>query len=73
MENMMNVLRSFALRITAVCLLAATLVAISGCERKEKVLDIETPGGEVEVDRDPETGDTDVEVNTDDDPNQINP
>lgn len=69
----MKVIRSFALRISAACLFAATMVAISGCERKEKVLDIETPGGEIEVERDPETGDTDVEVNTDDDPNQINP
>lgn len=69
----MSILRSLALKISAAFLFAATLFMFSGCERKEKVLDIETPGGEVEVERDPETGDTDVEVNTDDDPNQINP
>ncbi len=64
---------SLTMRLSTACLFAVALFAFSGCERKEKVLDVETPSGEVEVERDPETGNTDVEVNTDDDPNQINP
>ena len=45
-------------------------MAFSGCEQKEKVLDVETPSGEIEVERDPETGDTDVEVNGEARPNE---
>ncbi|UUO07316.1 hypothetical protein M4951_03165 [Blastopirellula sp. J2-11] len=45
-------------------LLGATALT-SGCDQKEKILDIEGPRGEVEVERDKETGDVDVEVNRD--------
>ena len=37
-------------------------LTLAGCERKEKVLDIETPSGEVEVERSLEDGDVDVTV-----------
>jgi hypothetical protein len=40
-----------------------TLALISGCERKERVIDIETPGADVEVDRDLDTGEVEVDVN----------
>lgn len=36
--------------------------ALTGCERKEKVIDIETPGTDVEVERNVDTGQVDVEV-----------
>ncbi len=36
--------------------------ALTGCERKEKVIDVETPGGDVEVERNIDTGAVDVEV-----------
>jgi hypothetical protein len=35
----------------------------SGCERKEKVVDIETPGADVEVNRNLDTGEVEVETN----------
>jgi hypothetical protein len=38
------------------------MCALTGCERKEKVLDVETPGGQVEVERNIDTGAVDVEV-----------
>ncbi len=43
----------------SVCLGAASFV---GCERKERVLDVETPEGSLEVDRNIDTGEVDVEV-----------
>lgn len=39
------------------------MCALTGCERKETVIDVETPGGEVEVERNVDTGAVDVEVN----------
>lgn len=36
--------------------------ALTGCERKEKVIDVETPGGDVEVNRNIDTGKVEVEV-----------
>jgi hypothetical protein len=39
------------------------LCAFTGCERKEKVIDVETPGADVEVERNIDTGQVDVEVN----------
>jgi hypothetical protein len=38
------------------------MCALTGCERKEKVIDIETPGADVEVERNVDTGQVDVEV-----------
>jgi hypothetical protein len=38
-----------------------------GCDNKETVLDVETPGGGVEVERDRDTGAVDVDVEDDDD------
>ena len=45
------------------CVVAAALALVPGCERKEKVLGIETPDGEIGVERDKSSGDGDVEVN----------
>jgi hypothetical protein len=42
-----------------------TLGLVAGCERKERVLDIQTPGADVEVDRNIDTGEVDVEVDKD--------
>lgn len=41
---------------------AALLLGTAGCERKEKVLDVDTPGGGIEVQRDKKTGDIDIKV-----------
>lgn len=48
--------------LVAGTVLAAAAIAVPGCDRKEEVLDIETPAGEVEVERNKDTGETDVEV-----------
>lgn len=58
----MQTLREILTALAASLVLAATVTAFSGCEQKEKVLDVETPGGELEVERNKETGETDVEV-----------
>jgi hypothetical protein len=47
--------------LVAVCIAIATL-PFAGCERKERVLDVETPGADVEVDRNVDTGEVDVSV-----------
>jgi hypothetical protein len=47
-------------------LVLAALVAL-GCENKEKVLDVETPGGQVEVERNRDTGAVDVDVSSKED------
>jgi hypothetical protein len=48
----------------ATFVLTACLGAFSllGCERKERVLDVKTPEGSLEVDRNIDTGEVDVEV-----------
>ncbi len=40
--------------------LAISLVCAAGCERQEKILDVDTPGGQVEITRDRDTGDVDL-------------
>jgi hypothetical protein len=57
----MKSLASAGLIALAACTITFTL---AGCERKERVLDIQTPGTDVEVDRNIDTGE--VEVNVDD-------
>lgn len=46
----------------ATVLFAAMIVLGSGCDNKETMLDVETPGGEMEVERDRDTGKVDVDV-----------
>jgi hypothetical protein len=36
--------------------------ALTGCERKERVLDVQTPGADVKVDRNLDTGEIEVDV-----------
>jgi len=48
-----------AILVLSVCLGAFSLV---GCERKERVLDVQTPEGSLEVDRNIDTGEVEVEV-----------
>lgn len=40
----------------------ACFAMAGGCENKEPIVDVETPAGEVEVERDRDTGAVDVEV-----------
>ena len=47
--------------------LGLAIACSAGCENKEKVLDIETPRGNVEVERDRDTGKVDVDVQRDED------
>lgn len=47
----------------AAFLITSAVVFFNGCERKEKVIDVETPAGDVEVERSPDTGEVDVDVN----------
>jgi hypothetical protein len=42
-----------------------SVVALSGCETKEKVIDIETPAGDIEVERSKGSGQIDVDVDVD--------
>lgn len=39
-----------------------SLAMTTGCDTKEEIVDIETPGGGVEVNEDTETGDLEVDV-----------
>ena len=38
---------------------------IAGCERKETIIDVQTPGADIEVDRDKRTGTVEVDVDRD--------
>lgn len=42
---------------------AACAFAAASCERKkEKVIDIQTPGGSIEVERDKKSGEVDIQI-----------
>jgi hypothetical protein len=45
-----------------VLVLSACTAAFTGCERKERVLDVQTPGGDVQVDRNLDTGEVEIDV-----------
>ncbi len=64
-DMMMQNVRSSVRQFAALTLLCGALCAVAGCERKEKVLDIETPNGQIEVERSKDTGAVDVEVDRD--------
>lgn len=50
------------LYLLASCFAGLGACALTGCERKEKVVDVETPGADLEVERSVDTGQVDVEV-----------
>lgn len=45
-----------------VALVLGSLVTSIGCERREKVIDVETPAGEIEVERSTDSGKVDVDI-----------
>jgi hypothetical protein len=48
-------------------LILGLAVAVTlGCDNKETLMDVDTPNGGVEVERDRDTGEVDVDVNRDD-------
>jgi len=52
-------------KFLAVALLCLPTVLLTGCGQKEKVVDIQTPAGDVEVNRDSGDGSVEVDVSTD--------
>jgi hypothetical protein len=54
-------MKTRSLAITAL-LLAAFAFAGTSCKRKEKVLDIKTPSGGIEVERDKKSGEIEMKV-----------
>lgn len=50
------------IRPITLLLAIASLCASVSCNRKEKVLDVKTPGGGIEVERDKKTGEVDIKV-----------
>jgi hypothetical protein len=51
----------FTKRLTALSMCVAAL-ALAGCERKERLIDVRTPGGDVKVDRNIDNGKVEVEA-----------
>ncbi len=43
----------------------AAVLAVSGCDRKETILEVDTPDRNVEVERDVDTGSVEVDVTRD--------
>jgi hypothetical protein len=46
-------------------LVLGSLITITGCEQKEKIIDIETPAGNIEVERSKGSGKVDLDINVD--------
>jgi hypothetical protein len=58
----MRSLRLLSITSLAPAALAIGLLGAAGCSNKEKVLDVETPRGQVEVTRDRDTGEVNVDA-----------
>jgi len=51
--------------LLSVALVLGSLITTTGCEQKEKILDIETPAGNIQVERSKGNGKVDVDVQVD--------
>ncbi len=49
----------------AIPLVIGSVITITGCEQKEKIIDIETPAGDIDVDRTKGSGKVDVDIKLD--------
>ena len=61
---MPSIRRSFPI-LLSVPLVLGSMITITGCEEKEKVIDIETPAGDIEVERSKGSGKVDVDIQVD--------
>ena len=61
---MLSIRRSFPI-LLSVPLVLGSMITITGCEEKEKVIDIETPAGDIEVERTKGSGKVDVDIQID--------
>lgn len=50
------------IHIFALMLLSISVCSLSGCEQKKKVLDVETPAGGLEIEKDKNSGSVGIEV-----------
>jgi hypothetical protein len=57
--------RNFYRSLMVLTMLCGSLSGFAGCNQKEKVIDIETPAGEIEVERTKDTGKIDINVDVD--------
>ena len=48
--------------LLSIPLVLGSMITITGCEQKEKVIDIETPAGNIEVERSKQNGKVDVDI-----------
>ena len=49
----------------AMTVLCLSIVGLIGCEQNEKVIDIETPAGDIQVERSKDSGKLDLDVDVD--------
>lgn len=61
----MSVSRNVFRSVMLFTILCGSLSGFAGCNRKEKVIDIETPAGDIEVERSKDTGKIDINVDVD--------
>ncbi|MEZ6046427.1 MAG: hypothetical protein R3C11_12825 [Planctomycetaceae bacterium] len=59
---MNTLIKKISIIALAVPVMAGIPAVLAGCDNKETILDVETPDGELEVERDKDTGSVDVEV-----------
>ncbi len=57
-------LKNFCTTLVGLVLAMAMFVPFAGCDRKETLMDVETPNGELEVERDVDSGAVEVDVNS---------
>ncbi len=60
----MQVTRIAARFVFTMAACAGMAITLTGCERKEKILDIKTPAGDIEVERSTDTGKVDIDIDT---------
>lgn len=61
---MQSIRRGFTM-FFAIPLVIGSVIIVGGCEQKEKVIDIETPAGNIEVERTKGSGKVDVDIKLD--------
>jgi hypothetical protein len=48
--------------VGSACLLSLGMLAFTGCEKRERILEVETPGGSLQIDRVEESSDIEIDL-----------
>jgi hypothetical protein len=63
-------MRRYVMLLASTCILSLGILTLAGCEERERVLEIDTPGGGLQIDRVEESDGVQIDIQASGDDNE---